>query len=90
MKVEDIESKIRKELIVKFPAAAAIDADKLSMENVAEWDSMAQVEIVVALEQFFGIEADTQLIEARSLHALVHAVEALREGTASNKSSCTR
>jgi acyl carrier protein len=80
MTAEEIESKIRKTLIERFPEAASLDAHKLSMENVAEWDSMAHVEVVVSLELLFGIEADTRLVEAHSLPELVRAVEALLEG----------
>ncbi|NJM30723.1 MAG: acyl carrier protein [Rhizobiales bacterium] len=82
MTAKDIESKTRKVLIERFPEAAALHPDSLAMENVAEWDSMAQVEVVVALELLFGIEADTRLVEARSLCELAAAVETLLEGAA--------
>ena len=50
-------------------------ADAISTTTIPEWDSVAQVQIVVALESEFGIEADTALIEAHNLNLLVKAVK---------------
>lgn len=44
------------------------------MDAIPAWDSLAQVQIVVAIESEFGIEADTTLIEAQTLVSLVEIV----------------
>ena len=80
MTAQDIKTAIRNLLVQRFPQAAALDANKLAMDLVADWDSMAQVEIVVGLENLFGIEADASLVEAASLNDLVQAVEAALQG----------
>ena len=82
MTAQDIKAAIRNLLVQRFPQAAALDPDKLAMDTVADWDSMAQVEVVVGLESLFGIEADANLVEAASLNDLVRAVEAALQGAA--------
>lgn len=57
-------------LSIDLPAAL----EQITMENIATWDSMQHVQFVVAIEQEFGIEADTDLIEARSLADLVAVI----------------
>lgn len=44
------------------------------MDAIPAWDSLAQVQIVVAIEFEFGIEADTALIEAQTFASLVEIV----------------
>ena len=50
------------------------DREAVTINARANWDSMAQVQIVVAIESEFQIEADVALIEAQTLDALVDNV----------------
>lgn len=72
--------KIIEVLAQRFPDAAGLALGEFSMQSIADWDSMAHVEIVVTLERLFGIEADAALVEAQSAGELVAAVDALLTG----------
>jgi acyl carrier protein len=78
---QSIEQTIRDVLAERFPAVTHLNLDDWAMQNIAEWDSMAHVEIVVELEKRFGFEADAALVEAQSLSDLVAAVGALQATT---------
>jgi acyl carrier protein len=71
-----IESRIRKILTDQFDMVLPSHHDEITMNTIPAWDSMAQVQIVVAIESEFGVEADTALVEAQTLAALVEVVGA--------------
>ena len=54
---------------------SAIDENSCSIDTVANWDSLQQIRIVLALEQEFGIEFDddeiSQLTDFKSIHSLI-------------------
>lgn len=50
------------------------DDNLVSMIGIPEWDSMAHVQIVVAIEKRFGVEADLALVEAQDLLSLDRAL----------------
>lgn len=58
----------------RFPSTATMTESDIITDNVADWDSMAHVELIVALEREFGIEATADLVEANSLTALTEVV----------------
>ena len=70
----DIETRIRKILTGQFGVALPINRGAVIMDAIPAWDSMAQVQIVVAIEAGFNIEADAALLQAQSLVALVEIV----------------
>jgi acyl carrier protein len=56
------------------------DRDELvSMLDIPEWDSLAHVQIIVAIEKRFSVEANIALVEAQSLFALTRALEELQD-----------
>ena len=71
-----IESRIRKILTDQFGFILSSNHEKVTMNTIPTWDSLAQVQIVVAIESEFGIEADAALIEAQTLVTLVEIVGA--------------
>jgi acyl carrier protein len=79
-----IESRIRKILNDQFDTILPSNHDEVTMNTIPEWDSMAQVQIVVAIESEFGIEADAALIEAQALVALVGVVREKLQTRADN------
>lgn len=70
----DIEARIRKILEDELQTKLAGDARAVTMEAIPAWDSMAQVQVLVAIEREFGVEVDAELIQAQSLEALVAAI----------------
>jgi acyl carrier protein len=79
--VSEVEEMVRRILVERFPLAGPLPVDSLNMQNVADWDSMAHVEIVVQLEKVFDVEANANLVEAQSFDGLVKAIKALRIGS---------
>jgi len=71
---QDIEARIRKILEEQLEVKLAEDAGAVTMEAIPAWDSMAQVQVLVAIEREFGVEVDAELIGAQSLTALVEAI----------------
>jgi acyl carrier protein len=69
-----VERRIRKILSEQLLSTLPTDREAVTMNAMANWDSMAQVQIVVAIESEFQIEADVALIEAQTLDALVDNV----------------
>lgn len=62
--------------ILGIPVEAAAKANR---ETVGEWDSVAHVNVIFALEDEFGVTfAEEQMSELDSIPAIVTAVEALR------------
>ena len=56
---------------------SALEVDNPSRETVTEWDSLAQVELLFALEEEFSVRfAADQLGSLGSLAAIVEALEA--------------
>ena len=46
-----------------------------SMENTPSWDSLKQMQIVIAIEEEFEVEiSDEDLMEASSVHQLVSSI----------------
>lgn len=57
-----------------------IDADKInanaSQQDIAEWDSLAQLRIVTALEQEFGVKPTMkEIAELNSIPAITRYIE---------------
>jgi len=46
-----------------------------SMDNTPKWDSLKQMQIVIAIEEEFEVQiSDDDLIEANSIHKLVSSI----------------
>jgi acyl carrier protein len=46
-----------------------------SMDNTTKWDSLKQMQIVIAIEEEFEVQiSDDDLIEANSIHKLVSSI----------------
>ena len=46
-----------------------------SMDNTPKWDSLKQMQIVIAIEEEFEVKiSDDDLIEANSIHKLVSSI----------------
>jgi acyl carrier protein len=58
----------------RFPSIASMEGPDIAMDNISAWDSLAQVEVILAIEKEFGIEATAELVEARSFTGLVDAI----------------
>jgi acyl carrier protein len=51
--------------------------DDASSETIESWDSLAHMNLMVAIEQEFGIEFDdSEILANRELHALIALIEA--------------
>lgn len=72
----NIETRIRKILTEQLSTALPSCREAVLMDAISTWDSMAQVQIVVALEADFNIEADADLLQAQSLVSLVDIIRA--------------
>jgi acyl carrier protein len=52
---------------------------KTSMENTEKWDSLKQMQIVIAIEEEFDLKiSDQDLIEANSIEKLILSINAIR------------
>ena len=72
---------ILRQIIASTLASSLPQADEdVSMQKLSAWDSMAQVQIVVAIEKQFNVEADASLVEAQSLTEIELALHKLISG----------
>jgi len=73
---DEIKSRARAALaqVLKVPAEKI--ADDASQMNLSEWDSVRHMNVVLALENDFGIEfGDGELINLTSLALMVASIE---------------
>jgi len=50
-------------------------SSKTSMENMAKWDSLKQMQIIIAIEEEFDVKiSDDDLVEANSIHKLAASI----------------
>lgn len=55
-------------------------SNKTSMNNVQDWDSLKQMQIIVAIEDEFNIKfSEDNLIEANSVKKLIEATKKLKK-----------
>jgi acyl carrier protein len=76
MSNDEIKTRARAALaqVLKVPAEKI--ADDASQMNLSEWDSVRHMNVVLALENDFGIEfADGELMNLTSLPLMVAAIE---------------
>jgi len=76
MSNDEIKMRARAALaqVLKVPAEKI--ADDASQMNLSEWDSVRHMNVVLALENDFGIEfADGELMNLTSLPLMVAAIE---------------
>lgn len=60
---------------------AVTAAEKPTRETLAQWDSIAQVNVIFGIEDEFGVQfTEQEMSELASLEAIVAAVEAKRGG----------
>jgi acyl carrier protein len=59
------------------PSEVSLDA---STESIAEWDSLRHLDVLLSLEQRFGVQISPELAgELRSVRAIVEALARLRD-----------
>ena len=84
MKQDDIRKRTREVLARVLKVSPEAVADDASQVQLSEWDSVRHMNVVLALENDFGIEFDdAELPELTSLALLVAAVERHTAGQAS-------
>ena len=50
-------------------------SSKTSMENMEKWDSLKQMQIIIAIEEEFDVKiSDDDLVEANSIHKLAASI----------------
>jgi len=73
---DEIKSRARATLAQVLKVPAENIADDASQLNLTEWDSVRHMNVVLALENDFGIEfADGELMNLTSLLLMVAAIE---------------
>jgi acyl carrier protein len=73
---DEIKSRARAALARVFKVPVEKIADDASQTNLSEWDSVRHMNVVLALENDFGIEfADRELMNLTSLPLMVAAIE---------------
>jgi len=76
MTKDEIESRARAALARVLKVAPESIADDASHNNLSEWDSVHHMNVILAVENDFGIEfEDSELQTLTSLSLLVAAVE---------------
>jgi acyl carrier protein len=75
---DEIKTRARAALAQALKIPAEKIADDASQLNLSEWDSVRHMNVVLALENDFGIEfADGELMNVTSLPLIVAAIEKL-------------
>jgi acyl carrier protein len=70
-----IDQRVRKIFREVFENDGMQVTDSLSVENTPEWDSLAQIKLIVGLEEEFGIKFTTdEVMEANTVQALKQAI----------------
>ncbi len=70
-----IDQRVRRVFREVFENDGMQVTDSLSVENTPEWDSLAQIKLIVGLEEEFGIKFTTdEVMEANSVGALKQAI----------------
>ena len=76
MNKDDIRNRVREALARVLKADPKTIADNASQMELSEWDSVRHMNVVLALENDFGIEfEDAELQTLTSLPLLVAAIE---------------
>jgi acyl carrier protein len=76
MSNDEIKTRARAALAQGLKVPADKITDDASQMNLSEWDSVRHMNVVLALENDFGIEfADSELMNLTSLPLMVAAIE---------------
>jgi acyl carrier protein len=76
MKAEEIKDRTRAVLAKALKVAPETIADNATQMDLSEWDSVRHMNVVLAVENEFGIEFDdAELATVTSLPLLVAAIE---------------
>lgn len=66
--------------ILFLPADAPVDRTAV-LTDFADWDSVCQIDLIMRVEERFGIRLDeADLVDCRTLAAVIAAVEAKTDG----------
>lgn len=58
--MDDTQVRLRRCFSAVFPRLAKDAIEQATMDNVAEWDSVAGATLMAAVEEEFGVEVDIQ------------------------------
>lgn len=73
---QDVLTRVRQVMATTFETDAASIPDDASPENLERWDSLHNMNLIVALEQEFGIQfSDDEVMSSLSLPGLVAVIE---------------
>ena len=77
MKNASVKDRVIQVMSTILHVEAGAIGDEASMETIPQWDSLKHMEMIVALEQEFGIELDDrEVVEIVSLRLIQLSVEA--------------
>jgi len=75
--MSDIELRIRAVMAKVLQIAPQNISPDVSRENLAAWDSLKHMNLMLALEDEFGIEfSDTEIVSLNTLQLLVNTLQA--------------
>jgi acyl carrier protein len=69
-----LEHRVRRILSSVLGGELPSSTDMVTMNNFANWDSLAQVQIIVALEKEFGVDASPEMITSYDLNGLMKSL----------------
>jgi acyl carrier protein len=67
----DIQQRVAQCFLTVFPALTAAEVPRASQATLPKWDSVANVTLLSAIAEEFGIELDDEAFESLTSYALV-------------------
>ena len=77
MQREDVEKKLTTVMCQVFKLPGESIAPQASRKNLEQWDSLKHLNLILALEDAFGVEfSDNEIANIDTFEALVHSLKA--------------